>query len=156
SRRSDMSKYGDVLKAIDAERLELSQGDISAAARPATACWLSHRDGHGLEWLLLDMPGSSANLLKEQVLLELNQQIQRIEAERPKAVVIRSAKRNGFIAGADVNQFRGSMDAKALEARLADAHAIVDRLEKLPIPTIAVIHGFCLGGGLELALACRY
>jgi 3-hydroxyacyl-CoA dehydrogenase/enoyl-CoA hydratase/3-hydroxybutyryl-CoA epimerase len=150
-----MGNYVDVLKAIDGGRLELGPG-APTMERPATQCWLSHRDGDGVEWLLLDVPGSSANLINEQVLLELDRHVTRLASERPTAAVIRSAKRNGFIAGADVNQFRGAVDAAALERRLATAHAIVDRLESLPIPTIAVIHGFCLGGGLELALACRY
>ena len=70
--------------------------------------------------------------------------------------MIRSAKRNGFIAGADIGEFRHMTDAADVETRLTRGHAIIDRLDKLNVPTVAVIHGFCLGGGLELALACDY
>jgi 3-hydroxyacyl-CoA dehydrogenase / enoyl-CoA hydratase / 3-hydroxybutyryl-CoA epimerase len=70
--------------------------------------------------------------------------------------VIRSAKRSGFIAGADVGEFRGSAAPSDIEARLQRAHDVVDRLDRLPVPTVAVIHGYCLGGGLEVALACDY
>jgi len=152
-----MGSYVDVLKAIDGDRLELGPGGAAVPRAKATdQYWWSHREGDGIEWLLLDVPGSTANLINEQMLTQLHQHLKRIEGDRPKALVIRSAKRNGFIAGADVNQFHGVTDAAALKSRLAAAHAIVDRLEALPMPTIAVIHGFCLGGGLELALACRY
>ena len=69
--------------------------------------------------------------------------------------MVRSAKTSGFIAGADVNEFRGASDPKQVETEIGRAHAVIDRLEGLRIPTVAVIHGFCLGGGLEVALACQ-
>ena len=69
--------------------------------------------------------------------------------------MIRSAKPSGFIAGADVNEFRGATDPRAVETAISRAHAVIDRLDALRIPTVAVIHGFCLGGGLEVALACQ-
>jgi len=75
---------------------------------------------------------------------------------KPRALVIRSAKPGGFAAGADIRDFRGITDAPAIETRMQGAHRIVDRLAALEIPTIAVIHGHCLGGGLELALACDH
>src|ERR1700710_2718857 len=78
-----------------------------------------------------------------------------LESQRPPGIVIRSAKPSGFIAGADVNEFRGATDPRAVETQIGRAHAIIDRLEALKTPTVAVIHGFCLGGGLEVALACQ-
>jgi 3-hydroxyacyl-CoA dehydrogenase/enoyl-CoA hydratase/3-hydroxybutyryl-CoA epimerase len=78
-----------------------------------------------------------------------------LESERPAGLVIRSAKKSGFIAGADVNEFRGASDTGAVETAIARAHAVIDRLEALRVPSVAVIHGFCLGGGLEVALACQ-
>ena len=78
-----------------------------------------------------------------------------LESQRPAGIVIRSAKPSGFIAGADVNEFRGATDPSAVETAIGQAHAVIDRLEGLKIPTVAVIHGFCLGGGLEVALACQ-
>ena len=78
-----------------------------------------------------------------------------LENERPTGLVIRSAKKSGFIAGADVNEFRGAADPWPVEIAIGRAHVVIDRLEGLKIPTVAVIHGFCLGGGLEVALACQ-
>src|SRR5690242_7725977 len=78
-----------------------------------------------------------------------------LENQRPAGLVIRSAKTSGFIAGADVNEFRGASDPKQVETAIGRAHAVIDRLETLRVPTVAVIHGFCLGGGLEVALACQ-
>jgi 3-hydroxyacyl-CoA dehydrogenase/enoyl-CoA hydratase/3-hydroxybutyryl-CoA epimerase len=68
--------------------------------------------------------------------------------------VLRATKPSGFAAGADVDEFRGIDDSEDILRRLSRAHDIVDRLAGLAIPTVAVIHGLCLGGGLELALAC--
>src|SRR5579871_1070722 len=113
------------------------------------------RDADGVAWLLFDRDGASANTLSAEVLTELDTVLAAIETERPAGLVIRSAKPSGFIAGADVNEFRGATDPEMVETRIRAAHAVVDRLEALRLPTVAVIHGFCLGGGLEVALACQ-
>jgi 3-hydroxyacyl-CoA dehydrogenase / enoyl-CoA hydratase / 3-hydroxybutyryl-CoA epimerase len=113
------------------------------------------RDSDGIAWLLFDREGASANTLSADVIEELDAVISALESQRPPGIVIRSAKKSGFIAGADVNEFRGASDARAVETAIGRAHAVIDRLEALRIPTVAVIHGFCLGGGLEVALACR-
>jgi 3-hydroxyacyl-CoA dehydrogenase/enoyl-CoA hydratase/3-hydroxybutyryl-CoA epimerase len=113
------------------------------------------RDADGIAWLLFDRAGASANTLSGDVIEELGQIVSTLETERPAGLVIRSAKKSGFIAGADVNEFRGATDAGMVETEMAKAHAVVDRLEALKIPSVAVIHGFCLGGGLEIALACN-
>src|SRR6202012_3670393 len=115
---------------------------------------LSH-DGDGIAWLLFDREGVSANTLSADVIEELDAVITALESQRPAGIVIRSAKKSGFIAGADVNAFRGASDARLVDAAIGRAHAVIDRLEGLRIPTVAVIHGFCLGGGLEVALACQ-
>lgn len=113
------------------------------------------RDEDGIAWLLFDRAGASANTLSGDVIEELGQVISALESDRPAGLVVRSAKASGFIAGADVNEFRGATDARQVEAEMNKAHAVVDRLEALKIPSVAVIHGFCLGGGLEIALACN-
>ena len=115
---------------------------------------LTH-DGDGIAWLLFDRDGASANTLSADVLAEFDTVLAALESERPTGLVIRSAKTSGFIAGADVNEFRGATDPAVVEAQIARAHAVVDRLEAVKFPTVAVIHGFCLGGGLEVALACQ-
>jgi 3-hydroxyacyl-CoA dehydrogenase/enoyl-CoA hydratase/3-hydroxybutyryl-CoA epimerase len=113
------------------------------------------RDADGIAWLLFDRAGASANTLSADVLEEFDTVLAALETERPAGLVIRSAKTSGFIAGADVNAFRGAIDSAAVETEIGRAHAVVDRLDTLKIPTVAVIHGFCLGGGLEVALACQ-
>src|ERR1700719_3974286 len=113
------------------------------------------RDADGIAWLLFDREGASANTLSADVIAEFDSVLTALASERPAGLVIRSAKASGFIAGADVNEFRGATDPRAVETQIGRAHAVIDRLEALKIPTVAVIHGFCLGGGLEVALACQ-
>jgi 3-hydroxyacyl-CoA dehydrogenase / enoyl-CoA hydratase / 3-hydroxybutyryl-CoA epimerase len=146
-----MGKAWDVLKPRD---LEL--GPAGAGAAEPWRHWRLARDANGIAWLLLDRAGAKVNTLSEEVLAELDDVLEQLERELPKGLVLRSAKPGGFIAGADIGEFRGMADTDAAEARLKDAHAVVDRLDRLKAPTVAVIHGFCLGGGLEVALACDY
>ncbi|WP_163564460.1 enoyl-CoA hydratase/isomerase family protein, partial [Klebsiella pneumoniae] len=88
--------------------------------------------------------------LSADVLEEFDSVLAAIEKDRPRGLVIRSAKRSGFIAGADVNAFRGATDPRQVEAEIARAHRVTDRLANIGMPTIAVIHGFCLGGGVTM------
>jgi 3-hydroxyacyl-CoA dehydrogenase/enoyl-CoA hydratase/3-hydroxybutyryl-CoA epimerase len=113
------------------------------------------RDADGIAWLLFDREGASANTLSADLIEELDKALAELESQRPTGLVIRSAKKSGFIAGADVKEFRGASDPRMVETAIGRAHAVIDRLEALRIPSVAVIHGFCLGGGLEVALACQ-
>ncbi|MGH8657312.1 MAG: 3-hydroxyacyl-CoA dehydrogenase NAD-binding domain-containing protein [Gammaproteobacteria bacterium] len=113
-------------------------------------------DARNVAWLTLDKRGASTNVLSAEVLEELDGMLDEISAAAPAGMVIVSGKENGFIAGADVREFTQLSDGSEAAALVARGQAIVDRLEALPFPTVARIHGFCLGGGLELALACRY
>ncbi|MGH6764587.1 MAG: 3-hydroxyacyl-CoA dehydrogenase NAD-binding domain-containing protein, partial [Bradyrhizobium sp.] len=132
----------------------LELGPKADEAGPYRHFRLSH-DGDGIAWLLFDRAGASANTLSADVIEELALVLAALETQRPAGIVIRSAKKSGFIAGADVNEFRGATDPGSVETAIGRAHAVIDRLERINIPTVAVIHGFCLGGGLEVALACR-
>jgi 3-hydroxyacyl-CoA dehydrogenase/enoyl-CoA hydratase/3-hydroxybutyryl-CoA epimerase len=118
--------------------------------------WRLRNDEDGIAWLLFDKKDSSANTLSEPVLTELNAVLDKLERDRPRGLVIRSGKPSGFIAGADITQFEGVTDPAQIETMLRGGHEILDRLDRLPLPTIAVIHGYCLGGGLEVALACDH
>src|SRR4051812_44689889 len=113
------------------------------------------RDADGVAWLLFDRERASANTLSLDMIGELDQILNALESQRPTGLVIRSAKKSGFIAGADVNAFSGAGDGHLDRTGIDRSHAVIDRLEALRVPTVAVIHGFCLGGGLEVALACQ-
>lgn len=132
----------------------LELGPAPAAESPYRNFKLT-RDDDGIAWLLFDRAGASANTLSADLLEELDAVVSALENQRPAGLVVRSAKTSGFIAGADVNEFRGASDSSAVETAIGRAHAVIDRLEALRVPSVAVIHGFCLGGGLEVALACQ-
>jgi 3-hydroxyacyl-CoA dehydrogenase/enoyl-CoA hydratase/3-hydroxybutyryl-CoA epimerase len=106
--------------------------------------------------LTLDKAGSSTNSLSQSVLEELDLLLGVIAAAPPRALILRSGKTSGFIAGADVTEFTAIRDEATALALIRRGQSILSKLAALPLPTIALIHGFCLGGGLELALACRY
>jgi 3-hydroxyacyl-CoA dehydrogenase/enoyl-CoA hydratase/3-hydroxybutyryl-CoA epimerase len=148
-----MRKVWDVLAPRNLELGPLSAG---GQAGEAWRHWKLARDDNGIAWLVFDKAGASANTLSEDVLVELNEALTRIEREPPKGVVLRSAKKSGFIAGADIGEFRGMTDTASVERRLKQAHGVIDRVDRLTVPIVAVIHGYCLGGGLEIALACDY
>jgi 3-hydroxyacyl-CoA dehydrogenase / enoyl-CoA hydratase / 3-hydroxybutyryl-CoA epimerase len=118
--------------------------------------WKMERDGQGIAWLTLDKPDTSANTLSQQVMRELDALLQSLARTPPRGVVIRSGKASGFIAGADINEFTTLANAAAGYELTRAGQLTFERLERLPCPTVAAIHGFALGGGLELALACRY
>jgi 3-hydroxyacyl-CoA dehydrogenase/enoyl-CoA hydratase/3-hydroxybutyryl-CoA epimerase len=113
-------------------------------------------DSQGFAWLLLDDPGKKVNTLSTRFFGWFDEQIGRLEGERPAALVIASGKPDGFVAGADLEELLGSADSEAVIGLLQRGHDLMERLAGLPFPTVAAIHGACLGGGLELALACRF
>ena len=118
--------------------------------------WRLEIDADNIAWLHFDKADASANVLSTEVLLELEVFLERLAHDRPSGLIILSDKASGFIAGADVTEFT-TLDSptKALELIQRGQH-IMDQIEQLAFPTIALIHGYCLGGGMELALACRY
>jgi 3-hydroxyacyl-CoA dehydrogenase/enoyl-CoA hydratase/3-hydroxybutyryl-CoA epimerase len=118
--------------------------------------WRLETDPDRIAWLTFDLQGSSANTLGSTPMQELNDRLADIEASGPRAVVIRSAKEGGFVAGADISEFGGFSDVEQAYRLVRTGQQVFDRLEDLAMPTVAAIHGFALGGGLELALACDY
>ncbi|MFC1748640.1 3-hydroxyacyl-CoA dehydrogenase NAD-binding domain-containing protein [Pseudomonadota bacterium] len=118
--------------------------------------WRLERDDHDIIWLYADKEGVSTNVLSAGVLEELYEILGVLQKERPQGVVILSGKKGGFIAGADINEFTTLDGKKDAEDLIGRGQAVLDRLAVMDMPTVAMIQGFCLGGGMELALACRY
>jgi len=127
---------------------------------PASTNWRFEVDFEKIAWLTIDTPNAPVNTLSRQALVELEAIILRVEdlvaSGEVVGLVIQSGKDSGFIAGADVAEFDTMSDPAILTESLKRTHALMDRIEKLKAPVVAAIHGFCLGGGLELALACGY
>jgi 3-hydroxyacyl-CoA dehydrogenase/enoyl-CoA hydratase/3-hydroxybutyryl-CoA epimerase len=117
--------------------------------------WSLELDDERIAWLRFDQPGRSANSLSQSAMEELDAELHEVERLAPLGLVITSGK-SGFIAGADVGEFGRVSRPEEAVPYVRAAHGILDRLERLSIPTVAAINGYCLGGGLELALACRY
>jgi 3-hydroxyacyl-CoA dehydrogenase/enoyl-CoA hydratase/3-hydroxybutyryl-CoA epimerase len=122
----------------------------------ASPTWALTTDADGIAWLSFDKPGTSTNVLSRDTLVELDAHLQALRQKPPRGLVVRSAKSSGFIAGADVKEFVQLSSAEQAFELVRAAQKILDNLEALPCPTVAIIHGFALGGGFELALACRY
>jgi 3-hydroxyacyl-CoA dehydrogenase / enoyl-CoA hydratase / 3-hydroxybutyryl-CoA epimerase len=121
-----------------------------------TSTWSMEIDADRVAWLVCDTPGTSTNVLSATVLRDLAAQLEEIAAKRPAGVVIRSAKPNGFIAGADIKEFLNIRTAAQGFELVRAGQSVLQRLEDLPCRSVAALHGFVLGGGLELALACTY
>ncbi len=156
------------MRKINQKRLDaLAELTVSELALPQPADqqpkgistykhWRAVMDIDNILWLLIDKKGESANTLAEPVLRELDQLLDEAKNASPKALVVRSAKPSGFIAGAEISEFVDMTDEDEVRKSLQDALTILDKLENFPAPTIALLHKYCLGGGLELALACKY
>lgn len=118
--------------------------------------WQRETDDRGVVWLCFDKAESSANVLSAAVLREFDTLLTAMEKDPPTGMAIYSGKPNGFIMGADINEFTTIDSADDAFHLIRLGQQLFDRLEALPCPTVAVINGFCLGGGFELALACDY
>lgn len=118
--------------------------------------WNLSTDEKNIAWLVINCPDRSVNALSKQVMSELAQVLDTLEQNPPKALIIRSGKSSGFIAGADIVEFSDLNSPADGQALIERGWNLFNRLSQLKFPTLALIHGVCLGGGLELALACRY
>ena len=107
--------------------------------------WLVEQDDDHIVRLTLDKPNASSNVLSHQVLIELQIILDEIKKSPAQALIFQSAKNHSFIAGADVNEFSTRKSyAEALHAIQLGQH-VMNSIENLPFPTIALINGFCLG-----------
>ncbi|MFT4248535.1 MAG: 3-hydroxyacyl-CoA dehydrogenase NAD-binding domain-containing protein [Pseudomonas sp.] len=118
--------------------------------------WHADIRDDGVVVLSLDRQDAPVNAFSQDVLLELGDIVERIAIDPPKGVVIRSAKANGFIAGADLKEFQEFDRRGTVNDAIRRGQSVFQKLAELPCPTVAAIHGFCMGGGAEIALACDY
>lgn len=122
--------------------------------------WRFSIDEQQIAWAIFDREGESQNALGRRPLEELGAIIERVEAgARDRSIAglaILSGKEKGFIVGADVREFEQFTTEMEVTEALRPVLGMLDRIERMPVPVVCGIHGFCLGGGLELALACHW
>ncbi len=137
-----------------------STGQMQALDNDQLKDWRFSIDGEGIAWAIFDREGESANSLGRRPIEELDAIIKCVEAEvragKVRGLVIMSGKERGFIVGADIREFETFQSEHEVIDALKPVNALLDRIEKLPVPVVAAIHGVCVGGGLELILACHY
>ena len=118
--------------------------------------WKLASDIDNVLWLSIDREGASTNSLSMEVLSELGAIVDGLEANAPAGLVLQSAKPGSFIVGADVREFDDYDDADVASDGIDQVHRLFNRIEALPFPKVVTIDGYCLGGGLELALTFDY
>ncbi|KZC38954.1 3-hydroxyacyl-CoA dehydrogenase, partial [Rhodanobacter sp. FW510-R12] len=117
--------------------------------------WKTSEGDDGIVTLTLDRAGSSVNAISRAVLDELEQIVERLAIEKPAGVIIHSAKPSGFAVGADIKEFVGYAKHDTVLENIEHGQRVYEALARLPCPTVAAVHGACMGGGTELILACR-
>ena len=122
--------------------------------------WRFQIDLEGIAWAIIDVQGQSQNTLGREPVEELEAIVTAVEEgardKRIRGVIFMSGKEKSFIAGADIREFDNLKTEAEVTQAVHAVTAIFDRIEPLPVPAVAAIHGFCLGGGLEFSLACHY
>jgi 3-hydroxyacyl-CoA dehydrogenase/enoyl-CoA hydratase/3-hydroxybutyryl-CoA epimerase len=121
-------------------------------SKPEYRHWRLDYDLDQVCWLTIDRAGESTNSLSQEVMTELESIVTKLEKDHPRGLVLQSGKKNSFIVGADVREFELVKSVGEAELFIRDVHQVFDRIEALPFPTAVLINGYCLGGGLELAL----
>ncbi len=118
--------------------------------------WKPQRRDDGVLVLWFDRADAPVNAFSQDALIELGDALERIAIEPPKALVIASGKASGFIAGADLKEFQAFDRRGTVNDAIRRGQDVFQTLATLPCATVAAIHGFCMGGGTEISLACRY
>jgi enoyl-CoA hydratase/carnithine racemase len=129
---------------------------IAMSSPDSQSSWRRETDERRVRTLWFDQPGRSFNLLDRPAIDELESHLADLEANPAvPGCIIRSGKPGGFCAGFDLKSLTRCENEGEVEHLVRRGLTVINRLASLAIPTVAVIHGACLGGGLELALACR-
>jgi 3-hydroxyacyl-CoA dehydrogenase/enoyl-CoA hydratase/3-hydroxybutyryl-CoA epimerase len=118
--------------------------------------WSLETDTDGIAWLRIDKAESSANVLSTEVMTELNSVVDKLCASPPRGLVVYSGKHNGFIMGADINEFTGIDTPERAYEVTRLGQQIFAKIEGMGCPTVVAINGFAMGGGLELAMSFDY
>lgn len=118
--------------------------------------WTLQREPEGLAWAILDTANSSTNTLGAEVMTELGAILDECEKNPPKGLIFKSAKEAGFIAGANIEEFTSADTPEKARTLIQRGWDTYNRLAAVRYPTLALVRGHCMGGGTELALACRY
>jgi len=121
-----------------------------------TQHWKTETDANGVVWLCLDKADANANVLSSDVMLELDTVLESLEAKTPAGVVLYSGKSGSFVMGADINEFTKIESKEVAYDLVRKGQQLFDRIEALSCPTVVAINGVCMGGGLEIAMACDY
>lgn len=134
----------------------MSDQTMSSGEAPMLRHWVLHRDERDIAWVSLDRAGENTNSLSSEVMGELAKLLDIFEHEPPAGLVFRSAKPAGFTVGADIAEFGEIVTQEGALAVVGRGWTLFNRLASVSYPTLALVRGHCLGGGVEMALACRY
>lgn len=126
--------------------------------KETNSAFVWHKDADNLAWLTIDVPNEKMNTLQAAFAEQVSQVLDEMEAQKKeiKGLIIQSGKPDNFIAGADISMIAGCQNETDAKDLAEKGQQLFQRIENLPFTTVAAIHGPCLGGGLELALACDY
>lgn len=118
--------------------------------------WKTETDDAGVAWVCFDKADSAVNVLSAEAMVELETTLQEYVQNPPRGLVIYSGKGTGFIMGADITEFSSVTTPELAYEVTRRGQKLFDKIENLACPTVSAIDGFCLGGGLELAMSTDY
>src|SRR5579859_4350158 len=125
----------------------MNTGSLQMSESNTQANWRLEQDADQVVWLCFDKAGASTNVLSSEVMYELSGKLNQVAQMKPRGLVIYSGKKTGFIAGADIKEIKDLRKHDEAFRVTRGGQQIVEQIAKLPCPSVALINGFCLGGG---------